>query len=89
VDNQQAERWHKFSKAIGLAVKKLRHKQQGLTQAGLAYRSGVSQEYISAVESGEKGMNLSTLGRIARALDKQLSEVVRLAEEILNPEHKQ
>lgn len=49
-------------------IAKLR-KSKGLTQAGLARRSGVSQPMIAQIESGKlNNLTLKTLARTARAL---------------------
>lgn len=48
-------------------------KSRGLTQAGLAQRSGVSQPMIAQIESGKlNNLTLKTLARTARALDASL-----------------
>ncbi|MBI3614978.1 MAG: helix-turn-helix transcriptional regulator [Candidatus Omnitrophica bacterium] len=47
--------------------------QQGLTQAGLAHRIGVSQPFIAKLESGEThNFSLETLVKLAVALDSEL-----------------
>jgi len=49
-------------------VKALRE-EQGLTQAALAKRSGVTEAYISMLESGtRKNPSLPTLKKLAKAL---------------------
>ena len=45
----------------------------GLTQAELAGRMGTQQSVISAVENGGQVPSVSTLWRIARALDLRLT----------------
>lgn len=45
----------------------------GLTQAALADRVGSKQSVISAIENGSQQPTLSTLRRIARAVDRQLT----------------
>jgi transcriptional regulator with XRE-family HTH domain len=48
-------------------------RQQGLTQAALAARSGVSQPMIAQIESGKlSNLTLKTLARTARALGANL-----------------
>lgn len=58
----------KFDKAVTLAAALLRLARQkaGLTQGDLAERSGVSQQAISAYETGRKDPSLSTLERLLR-----------------------
>jgi hypothetical protein len=45
----------------------------GLTQTELAGRMGTQQSVISAVENGGQAPSVSTLWRIARALDLRLT----------------
>lgn len=45
----------------------------GLSQAALADRVGSKQSVISAIENGFQQPTLSTLRRIARAVDRQLT----------------
>ncbi|MHC4526452.1 MAG: helix-turn-helix domain-containing protein [Planctomycetota bacterium] len=52
---------------LGERVKKLMH-ELGMTQIDLARRSGVSQPMISKIISGERGADISTVEKIARAL---------------------
>lgn len=42
--------------------------RQGLTQADLAARMGVSQSAVARIESGDRDPRLATLGRYAHAL---------------------
>lgn len=58
----------KFDKAVTLAAALLRLARQKaeLTQSDLAKRSGVSQQAISAYETGRKDPSLSTLERLLR-----------------------
>lgn len=46
--------------------------ENGLTQAALARRCGVSQPAIARLEGGEHEPRLSTLRRVAHALDADL-----------------
>lgn len=56
----------------GLAQKiKMERKKAGLTQKGLAMRMGVSQPFISKLESGDSLPEKKTLIKLARALDKE------------------
>lgn len=49
-------------------VKKLRE-EQGLTQAALGKKAGVTEAYVSMIESGvRKNPSLPTLKKLARAL---------------------
>lgn len=51
---------------FGNRIKSIRH-QQGLTQALLAEKSGLSDSYIGELERGEKGVTLETISIIARS----------------------
>ena len=57
---------------IGHKIAHLRQ-HRGLTQAALAWRSGVSQPMIAQIESGKLGnLTLKTLARTVRALGARL-----------------
>ena len=45
-------------------------KAKGLTQEGLAERSGFGQNYISSLERGRRNPTVITLFELARALDR-------------------
>lgn len=51
--------------------------ERGLSQTALADRSGISRRMIVGIESGEANVSLSTLDRIAAALDVSFSRIVR------------
>ncbi|MFA6422102.1 MAG: helix-turn-helix transcriptional regulator [Candidatus Buchananbacteria bacterium] len=68
---------------IGTVIKQIR-KEQGLTQPRLAEKSGLSQSIISMLECGRRrGLNLQTFQAICSALGRDMSEVTRLAEELM------
>lgn len=52
---------------FGEAVK-LRRRELGLTQEGLAEGSGFRQAYVAQVESGRRNISLLNIERLARAL---------------------
>lgn len=56
---------------IGVQVAKLRQ-EEGLTQARLAARAGMSGPKISAIENAAQNLEISTLVRIARAANRKL-----------------
>jgi transcriptional regulator with XRE-family HTH domain len=61
---------------LSTVVKKSRE-ALGLTQAQLAKKAGVTEAYISMLESGvRKNPSLPTLKKIARALGVPLTELV-------------
>lgn len=50
--------------------------EQGLSQIELSQKSGVSRTIISGLESGTiKTTTTETLSKVARALDKKVSEI--------------
>jgi transcriptional regulator with XRE-family HTH domain len=60
-------------KNLGKQIKQIRIKK-GLTQEGLAARSGLTKSYISLLEAGKKIPAISTLSRIAVALGMTIGE---------------
>ncbi len=54
------------------AVFRAMRRQKGMTQAGLAERTGQTQAYISAIERGGHDMRASTLVAMAAALGCEL-----------------
>lgn len=50
---------------------------KGLSQDALAHLAGVSRRMLVGIESGEANVSLSTLDRLAQALDVSFSQVVR------------
>jgi DNA-binding XRE family transcriptional regulator len=50
---------------------------RGLTQEALAERAGISQAYLSLLESGKKGGHIATLRAIAEALGVSLDDVIK------------
>ena len=65
-------------KVIGKRIKTLR-KQRNMTQADLAEKAGLSNVYISNIETGFKGVSLDALTKIAIAFE--LSVVYLLLDE--------
>ncbi|CAN1601871.1 XRE family transcriptional regulator, regulator of sulfur utilization [Pseudomonas mediterranea] len=57
-------------------VRRLRHAAQ-LSQTALAERSGVSRRMLVAIEAGEKNVSLSTLDRVAEALNVAFSDLIQ------------
>jgi transcriptional regulator with XRE-family HTH domain len=51
--------------------------ERGLSQDALAAQADVSRRMISGIESGEANVSLSTLDRLAQALDVSFSRLVR------------
>ncbi|PLP95511.1 Cro/Cl family transcriptional regulator [Pseudomonas sp. FFUP_PS_473] len=57
-------------------IRRLRH-AAGLSQTALAEKSGVSRRMLVAIEAGEKNVSLTTLDRIAEALDVAFSDLIQ------------
>lgn len=66
---------------LGLAVRKLRE-SSGKTQIELAESIGMERTYITALENGNHNPSLSTLVLIAKGLNKSLSKLIQIAEDI-------
>ncbi len=61
---------------MALVLLKEARKEAGLTQRELAERSGVSQNLIARLETGElKNATLKTMCKLAEALDKPVNDV--------------
>ena len=63
-------------KLVGRNAARLR-RQAGLTQEQLAERCGLSQQYLSKLESGRRNPTVVTLYEIATALGVSHVELVR------------
>ena len=61
---------------VSLNVRRLRH-AAGLSQGALAEISGVSRRMLVAIEAGEKNVSLTTLDRVAEALDVAFSDLIQ------------
>ncbi|MFL1386537.1 helix-turn-helix domain-containing protein [Pseudomonas tritici] len=59
-----------------LLKNRLRH-AAGLSQTALSEQSGVSRRMLVAIEAGEKNVSLSTLDRVAEALDVAFSDLIQ------------
>jgi ribosome-binding protein aMBF1 (putative translation factor) len=49
----------------------------GLSQAELAARSGLTQQYLSKVETGHKNVTLRTMAALAEAVGREVSVLLR------------
>jgi DNA-binding XRE family transcriptional regulator len=49
---------------------------RGLSVSGLAAKAGVSQAYVSLIESGKREGSVETLGKIAAALRVTIDEII-------------
>jgi transcriptional regulator with XRE-family HTH domain len=69
-------------KAFGLVVKQMR-KARGLSQESLADEASLDRTFISQLETGAKQASLTTIFRLASALQVEASELLRRVEELL------
>ncbi|MBC3205791.1 helix-turn-helix transcriptional regulator [Pseudomonas sp. SWRI111] len=60
-------------------VRRLRHAAD-MSQTALAEKSGVSRRMLVAIEAGEKNVSLTTLDRVAEALDVAFSDLIQAAD---------
>jgi transcriptional regulator with XRE-family HTH domain len=51
---------------------------KGLSQDDLAYEAGISRSYLSQLEKGAFHASLKIIGRLAKALDAEPSEFLKL-----------
>jgi transcriptional regulator with XRE-family HTH domain len=63
------------SKAFGLAIRKLRI-SKGLTQEDLGFESGLTRAYISSIELDQKLPSITTIAKLAKALNLSLAELM-------------
>jgi transcriptional regulator with XRE-family HTH domain len=61
---------------VSLNVRRLRHAAD-MSQSALAEKSGVSRRMLVAIEAGEKNVSLTTLDRVAEALDVAFSDLIQ------------
>jgi transcriptional regulator with XRE-family HTH domain len=54
-------------KKLTMTLRRLRTKR-GLSQQGLAEKSGLSREYVARLETGQHNPSLATLQKLAKAL---------------------
>ena len=61
-------------------IKNLR-KQKGLSQKGLAQRSGLSLKVIKGLEEGRQDLDLNALRMLSEGLEIEISDLLRFKEE--------
>ena len=71
-------------KIFGQNVRAARIKA-GLTQAQLAARTGLTQQYVSLVEAGLQNITLDTMAALARAVGRDVSALLRKARNRIRP----
>ena len=68
-----------FQRRVGASIRR-RREAMGFSQEGFAAHIGMHRTYYSAIERGEKNLQLDTLERVAVGLGASLWEVFRDAE---------
>jgi len=63
------------SKAFGLVIRKLRL-AKGLTQEDLGFDSELTRAYISSIELDQKLPSITTIAKLAKALNLSLAELM-------------
>jgi transcriptional regulator with XRE-family HTH domain len=71
---------------LGKKIREVR-KQRGLTQAELAEKAGISVNFIGKVERGIHSPSVTTIERIAEALNVKVSALFDFPEEIPKKEY--
>jgi transcriptional regulator with XRE-family HTH domain len=64
---------------LGRAIQATRAEQH-VSQEELGFRSGVHRNYIGGIERAERQPSVTTLARLAQALDVKPSDLLALAE---------
>lgn len=65
-----------IKKVLGLNIRRKR-REINISQEKLAERSGLHRTYVGAIERGERNVSLENMQRIAKALDLQVSELLK------------
>ena len=77
----------KPGEAFGRVLRTLRV-ERGLSQEALALEAGVQRNYVSLIERGVNQPTITTIFKLATALEMKPSQVVELVEkECLKPSH--
>jgi transcriptional regulator with XRE-family HTH domain len=64
-----------LQRELGDRIRRRRHELE-LTQAELAFRSGIHYTYIGSVETGARNPSIDLVARLARALEIDLGKLV-------------
>jgi CheY-like chemotaxis protein/DNA-binding Xre family transcriptional regulator len=67
-----------ISVRFGVAVKRFRH-QLGVSQEKLAERAGLHRTYVADVERGARNLSLSSIEKLARALEISIADLLSRA----------
>ncbi len=73
---------------MGKALLRIR-KEQGVTQGAVGAKAGLAVSYVSRIENDHVQPTMTTLGRLASALDTPLSVIFQMAERgVGTPRHR-
>ena len=72
-------------KLLGAKIRELREKG-GLTQANLAERANISNEFLSRIERAEKSPSINTIQNIASSLGVPLKELFNFDNDFMDIE---
>lgn len=73
----------RLQESFGIAVRTARHKQK-LSQEDFADKVGIHRTYVSSVELGKVDVGISVAQKVAIALGKPLSQLIRETEDRIN-----
>jgi transcriptional regulator with XRE-family HTH domain len=64
------------SKKLGLNLKRIRNKK-AISQGDIARELGVSRGFVSTIENGKTNPTLSTIAKLAKALNVSTNELLK------------
>lgn len=70
----------KDEEIFGIIIKDIR-KNKSISQEKLSEKTGLDRTYISLIETGKRNPTLTSICKIAQALDIKASELIQLYEE--------
>lgn len=73
---------HRITRRI---IRDLR-KRKGITQEVLSGLAAISRSHLAEIETGRTKANVETLWRISEALGMKLSDLIRMAEQVIERE---
>lgn len=66
---------YKINLELGKKIRRLRKKQDNLSQEKLAEKAGIHRTYMGKIERGESNPPMHTVSKIAKALKIPLSDL--------------
>jgi transcriptional regulator with XRE-family HTH domain len=73
---------HTLETAFSLAIRQHRERA-GISQEELGYRANLHRTYVSMLERNQRCPSLTTIGKLAKALDTKASSLLAAAERLL------